>query len=843
MSTKDNNFDEMMEGAMSIVHEDLQINQENDEVSSIYKCSQNLISKGYKYDNDGLYCPFGTVEKYYLKISRENSYSFTIGIYNEGVFEAKSIAFTGNKSICEEHGDRNKKLGQYANIINKTYSPNDKPFDKGVIASKLTEFAIDLLNEPNFSQINKEFKVYNNELKESQIASEEKKEDTPQCFDDYDDFVKSESISLVENEDLFDKVKESITLTHEGNAHLKDKLPLIYASPFVDSPTHTELDSESGKGKTDFITESIKNFPSKYVHILGTISPKNIYYDRDSYNKDFNIVVFDDVVLSKDRIEVIKVLSDNNKPIKELRTVIDGKPIKFTLEGKFLVILTYAKSNPDKELLNRLYKLDIVIDKKEDENAIKHKVNNNSIINSDNNEIIARNRLFMQCAIHYLIEKNIIVFNPFNSMTNPIKMINRDIKAFNSMVKSKTFYHAKHRKTININDMEITIGSYEDYLFVDKLWIDDGDSQKYKLNHKQKQILKVLPEMTRDEAYNMLDTFKSELEDVESKGTRDKKFEKLYTYKTLSKILNINGDTLRNEMYKFNSDSAYETLYDKGLIDFIKYDEENPKSQNVFFKVKKENEGKSFDDESDYRYNRQIEFTDLINSFDYKRKIIKDLLLSVNILINEGGYIYLENYCKMYNTPIDVKDYDAYYDFINNFFDDFDYDKYTIPLNNARQIDIENSMSKSDEIDRAIFTKKEKVSSTSKSEKFADTKKPLENAQNQKLNGKSIGKDDLPFEPIGKSKIQALLKEKDIDVDVGYSILQCLVDDDLTKYEIQGKLYPNPNPDDIDNAKVMKIEMTLKRLVDNSIISIKTSFGQVYHLEDRIKKLFEGDDD
>lgn len=841
--TSENNFDEMYEGASSIVDEDLQINSGNDEVSSTYKCSQNLASKGYKYDDNGLYCPLNTTEKYYLKISRETSYTFTIGIYNEGIFEAKSLAFTSNKSICEEHGDRNKKLGQYANIINNSYDKGEKPFEKGAIASKLTEFAIDLLNEPDFSQINKDFKVYNNEVKESQASSDEEKDDIPQCSEDYDDFVKSESLALVESDSLFDKVKGSISLTHEGDNQLKDKLPLIFASPFVDIPIHTELDSETGKGKTDAIIESIKNFPSKYVHILGTISPKNIYYDKDSYNDDFNIVVFDDVVLTKDRIEVIKVLSDNNKPIKELRTVIDGKPIKFTLKGKFLVILTYAKSNPDKELLNRLYKLDIPIDKKEDENAKKHKVMNNSIINSDNNEIISRNRLFIQGAIHHLIEKKIVVFNPFNSMTNPIKMIHRDIKAFGSMVKSKTFYHSTHRKTIKINDIEITIGSYEDYIFVDKLWTDDGDSQKYKLNHRQKQILKVLPEMTRDEAYDMLDTFKEEFEKFDSKGARDKKKEELYTYKTLSKLLNINQDTLRNEMYKFNNDSTSETLYDKGLIDFIKYDEDNPKSPNIFFKVKNENEGETFDDESDYRYNRQIEFTDLINRFDYKIKIIKDILLSVDVLINKMGYVYIEKYCKMYNVKIEVDDYDSYYDFINSFFDDFDYDKYTIPLDEARQIDIEDCMSKSDEIDKAIFTKKEKVCSTSDNENLTDTKKPSENAQNHKDSSESIGDSKLPFKPIGKSDIKKLLEEKSIDVDVGYSIINALIDDDLTNFEIQRKLYPCPNPDDIDDAKVMKIEMTLKRLVDNSIISIKTSFGQVYHLEDEIRKLLEGDDD
>lgn len=110
---------------------------------------------------------------------------------------------------------------------------------------------------------------------------------------------------------------------------------------------------------------------NNFLQNLSTVSPKNIYYDKESYGK-FNILIFDDVILSDENIGLLKVLTDNNKPVKELKTVIDKKAVNFTLEGKFLVIITYAKDNPDEELLNRLYKLNMIIDT-DSESEIKKK--------------------------------------------------------------------------------------------------------------------------------------------------------------------------------------------------------------------------------------------------------------------------------------------------------------------------------------------------------------------------------------------------------------------------------------------------------------------------------------
>ena len=455
---------------------------------SIYKVTEEL--NNYKYDETGIYIPFNH-ENIYLKASRTESkkseviYTWTKYINNS--FQTLTI-YRSNKLINEE----DKKLVD--NLLT-TAKNAGLEFDEDELVLFVSTFKSTII-KANCLNVLKEIDF---EFPED-VEIEEEQETNTISFLDYDKLIQKEAISMLEKDSLFDNILSSISWTHEGNMELKKQLPLILSSVFIDQPVHTELNADTGVGKTDIIIETSKNYPPCYIHILRTVSPKNIYYDRDSYGK-YNILIFDDVVLSEPMIEVIKELADNNKPVKELKTVIDGKSRTFTLEGKFLVILTYAKQNPDEELLNRLYKLNIIIKKEASKTSIKHKIQTNAVIDSDNNEIIKRSRLIIQAAIQYLIEKDIIVFNPFTLLFDPSYLNNRNIKGFITLVKSKTFFHVEKRKSIEINNGAIYIGSYEDYRFVKELWDKSAETQELKLNSKQIKILDYLPEKTREDAY------------------------------------------------------------------------------------------------------------------------------------------------------------------------------------------------------------------------------------------------------------------------------------------------------------------------------------------------------
>ena len=588
---------------------------------SIYKVTEEL--NNYKYDETGIYIPFNH-ENIYLKASRTESkkseviYTWTKYINNS--FQTLTI-YRSNKLINEE----DKKLVD--NLLT-TAKNAGLEFDEDELVLFVSTFKSTII-KANCLNVLKEIDF---EFPED-VEIEEEQETNTISFLDYDKLIQKEAISMLEKDSLFDNILSSISWTHEGNMELKKQLPLILSSVFIDQPVHTELNADTGVGKTDIIIETSKNYPPCYIHILRTVSPKNIYYDRDSYGK-YNILIFDDVVLSEPMIEVIKELADNNKPVKELKTVIDGKSRTFTLEGKFLVILTYAKQNPDEELLNRLYKLNIIIKKEASKTSIKHKIQTNAVIDSDNNEIIKRSRLIIQAAIQYLIEKDIIVFNPFTLLFDPSYLNNRNIKGFITLVKSKTFFHVEKRKSIEINNGAIYIGSYEDYRFVKELWDKSAETQELKLNSKQIKILDYLPEKTREDAYKDNENALKKYKESNSREDKEKILEDEYTRRNISIATGININTLRNYLDK--SQGTAKSLEDLGLIGKIKFDSDNPSSQWTYYKVKK-------NDEDNGCVACEIENNKQINALKFKLDILYSLLTLSNISINEDGWEYLNS--------------------------------------------------------------------------------------------------------------------------------------------------------------------------------------------------------
>ena len=325
----------------------------------------------------------------------------------------------------------------------------------------------------------------------------------------------------------------------------------------------------------------------------------------------------------------MKVLSDNNKPVKELKTVIDKKAVNFTLPGKFLVIITYAKDNPDEELLNRLYKLNMNIDDNS-KPLIKNKIKINTVINSDENKIISKSRLIIQAAIQYLIEQDFEIFNPFVVLFDPTSLENRNIKHFIAMVKSKSFFHTTDLKKINFAGKNIYIGSYDDFKHVAEIWSKEADTQKYKLNDKEKLILDILPEKTCDEAIN--DVGNELVKYKSSTATEQAKIlDSLDTRKTISKRIGVNETTVRN--YLDRSQGTAKSLVDAGLVNRIRFNTDNNNSPWVYYKVKKEDNY-----EKTLWHDWQIEDAKHFNTFKDKIKILLSLLYLANITVNERGY-------------------------------------------------------------------------------------------------------------------------------------------------------------------------------------------------------------
>ena len=700
---------------------------EKEKEKSIYNVKE-LSEDGYLYDYDGIYIPYHPDSReIYLKISRNPDKKCELiytWVEKKNDQFKKLQFFRTDKLINEEDTKFNRSLsnaGRNSFLVScdGCYKNFSEEFKSKILLADCLEV---------FKELDFEFPEEEEELEEETEPEEE-----IFSFNSYPKLIQIEALAIIDDGSLYEKYVDSISITHAGNDAIKKQLALISVSLFIGEPIQTELNANSGKGKTDVTSETVKNIPDVYVHHLSTVSPKNIYYDKDSYGA-YNILIFDDVILNEDNISLLKVLTDNNKPVKDIRTVIDKKAVQFVLEGKFLVIITYAKDNPDEELLNRLYKMNIIVVDEDDESDIKNKIKDNAVIDSGNNQIISKSREFIQAAIQYLIEQDIEIYNPFALLFNPTSLENRNIKHFISMVKSKSFFHTNKLKYVDFAGKKIYIGSYEDFWHVAKIWAENLDTQKYKLNDKQQRILDYLPEKTRDEALEDRDDTLEEYEGCIDSVEEDDILNKQYTRQTISKVIGVSETTVRN--YLDRSQSTAKSLLDYGLIGRLKFDPTNSNSRWTYYKVKQEGEKTTWHD-------WQKENTKHFDSFESKIRILLSLLYLANIVINKKGHTYLKKYCEDENNRIDLDDYNSYYNFINNAITNFDFKKYSVPLEDATPDEI-NYMIELFSSPKKAVEKNEKGGQDQNSASSAEQSKADENASNENLTSVSYGNSDLP---------------------------------------------------------------------------------------------------
>ena len=797
---------------------------------SVYGLSKDLHDKGYQYDDKGIYIPFPdkTNPEFYLKVSRSDSKKpeiFYAWAKQEGNAFRILSRHKSTKLILDVDSTLNKNLMEAGEIAG--ISVDKETFKNFIMAFKnaiINSHRLDILKDIDF-----EFPEVEKEENKEPIEDFEPEEVF--SFDSYSKLIQEEALAIINDGTLYEKYVDSISITHAGNTAIKEQLALITVSLFIGEPIHTELNALSGKGKTDISTETVKNIPDIYVNHLSTVSPKNIYYDRDSYGK-FNILIFDDVKLTENNIDLLKVLTDNNKPVKEIRTIIDQKAVRFTLDGTFLVILTYAKDNPDEELLNRLYRLNMVIDES-NESKIKNKIKENTVVNAGKNKIISKSREFIQAAIQYLIEQDIKIFNPFTVLFDPSGLSNRNISHFITMVKSKSFFHTNTLKPINFAGKRIYIGSYDDFDAVGKIWSHELDTQKYKLNSTQKKILEILPEKTRDEA---ADEVESKLKLHNFADTKEKAaiMDTLFTREKISKLVGVSKDTVR--YYLDQSKGTATTLCDKDLVGRFPFDPDKSNSPLVYYKIKKSKEEYETAWEV-WKKENSMHF----NTFESKITILLSLLYMVNITVNKRGENFLKNYCENENHYIDFNDYDSYYNFINDALSNFNLDEYAIKLEDARFSDLKGMIDLF-ESPNNIGEKNKKNSQDLNSMNFSRHEKVTENAQNEDSTNISYGVSDFPC--VTKQQDSTSIFNHDVKhPDDALKVCKLLVNRDLTCDEIFDEMYGEVEMFDSDeeDCYYMSLEELLNSLDMGDYISWYSNENNetVYCINSQLKQVIQ----
>ena len=169
-----------------------------------------------------------------------------------------------------------------------------------------------------------------------------------------------------------------------------------------------------------------------------------------------------------------------------------------------------------------------------------------------------------------------------------------------------------------------------------------------------------------------------------------------------------------------------------------------------------------------------------------KIKVIYTLFRLSNIVINKEGYIYLLHYCNNYEIEITANDYDTYYNFINNTITNFDFNKYSVNLSEAKHSDIEYMANLETKINN--IKKREEDIHRPSQEILTDLPKSEEDGEQEN----SISNVTVKFEMPVNTKDQNLQKdqidENKYDIDIFNKIVPIIISGDLTLSEIQKKI-------------------------------------------------------
>lgn len=734
----------------------------------------NSISSGQKKTPEG-----------FVK-SRGFNIDFTLDIGDEKDLKAlnKKVSFSGGK--------------------------NGNPSSDGSYIEFVDYFTTQII-ESDCLQVLKDTSFEFPEILEDEDIDNVELDETPQSFSDYPEDIQHQALQVISEGTLFQEIQKSVSLTHQGHKTTRNALILMESSLFVGDGVHGLLGGASGGGKSDLAFAIALNFPDKHVRILRNISPKNIYYDFEAYDNDFNILIFDDIPFTDDLVNLCKELTDNTKKVKELKTVINGKSYNFRLKGKYEVIITYAKTIPDEELANRLFNVGVsIVDKGESQEQVSYKIRDNNIVGGNDNLIFERNRLTIQACIHYLIEQKARVYNPFLSIFNPTNYNNRDINHFINMTKARTFFEYAQRKQIQVNeDVSITIGSYEDLNFVHEIWAKDEEAQLHKLSERQKQILDLLPEMTNNEAFNHVEDLNNKLNAQSRAYVKQIKDDEPLA-NSLARKLKCNVHTLKHDLDRV-SEGTHKSLLEIGLVEKIKLDEEKRNSPNFYYKIKDEGKGSNPDEST--MQTMKIQFAHSINSSIVKQKIIIDLLYYANIVISERGIAYIKKYCNEFEQELDVEDYNDIFDFLQGFFDDLKYDVHTIDLSTSTLEDMGNMMNFNNEIIESL-QKEETRSHDPESDKICIVKEIDESSSNSNQSETSFANQDCTSLHNTSLTFKEQIEEINVDLHIAKQIYALLSKSGAhSLQEITNYICEGLDPEDFNNETTpLKIEMDVNRL-------------------------------
>ena len=300
---------------------------ESEDNTSIFKCSKELAEKGYLYSNNGLLCPI--TDDYYLNIGRtDKKYYFSFVKYENNDFKYITSSYTCKEPITEEKDSRTKKLNEYWSKIDNTTDIN----------SILTAIAVDLMNEDNYSQVNKSFDVYEHEKKKLTTATD----DSMDKSIDKRRNPKLNSIRLQKAEEVEAELKtvglvkyleKQLDKLHIGkHTNMYRKILGAFKIMLGEGSYIFETIAKAGEGKSleDEIVFGLI-IPKQYIYKVNSITTSSFtrYGDKSTYYFDRMILLFGDFGSQKsfgsmeELLNILKVLITEKEYIRDLSDKAD----------------------------------------------------------------------------------------------------------------------------------------------------------------------------------------------------------------------------------------------------------------------------------------------------------------------------------------------------------------------------------------------------------------------------------------------------------------------------------------------------------------------------------------
>ena len=463
--------------------------EQNTQYTSFKELPAELKAKGWILNKSEILIPYNDDNIYWsCRVNPESKndkrmkkWIISWKYYTENETYSIGEEFYSNIFINRTNPQSDKEIGNRNKVMGRITQEHGLPRGQGEVRGYWDSQVFDL-NKHQIGQIS-----LDNFEKQEDIEEIKEKPQYPETFEDYPEPVQKEAIEIIQDNDFLEYLLDSVSWKHQGDRKTAKLLLLSVATAYLELPVHIYLNAPKGEGKTDLLNRIKELQPDQYVVDLVSFSSKALFYGNESIlNPEFNLLFLDDIKLTIDIIELLKLLLDNERKNKIHRTVIDGKYVEMELPEQFLGLINRAKDDLDSELGDRCYYENLDNLEKKDviyvKNAIKEKTVR--IIDPYHEQLNSK----IKCCIQWLVDKRIKVYNPMLSFVDVKNHNNRNITHYNSLSKGMTFWNYSKRETID----NITIGSYEDIKKTLDMISSEFQAQKDKLNDLEKKVIKEL---------------------------------------------------------------------------------------------------------------------------------------------------------------------------------------------------------------------------------------------------------------------------------------------------------------------------------------------------------------